>query len=99
MEFRIQKKENENIHSYPTEDLKLAQKFSTLLKSELGDFMLASVVFGSSVRRESTKHSDIDVLVVSDDATFMINDALVESYRIIVENVIGKVSPNFTSLP
>ena len=93
MEFRIQKKENENIHRYPTEDLKLAQKFSTLLKKELGDFMLASVVFGSSVRRDSTPKSDIDVLIVSDDASFVINDALVESYRIIVERVIGEISP------
>ena len=89
MEFRIQKKENENIHNYPTEDVKLAQKFSTFLKKELGDFMLASIVFGSSVRRDSTPQSDIDVLIVSDDASFVINDALVESYRIIVERVIG----------
>ena len=93
MEFRIQKKENENIHKYPTEDLKLAQKFSTFLKKELGDFMLASIVFGSSVRRDSTPQSDIDVLVVSDDASFVVTDALVESYRIIVERVIGEVSP------
>jgi uncharacterized protein (UPF0332 family)/predicted nucleotidyltransferase len=55
--------------------------------------MLASIMFGSSVRRESTPKSDIDVLIISDDATFMINDALVESYRLIVENIIGKVSP------
>ena len=93
MEFRIQKKENENIHSYPTEDLKLAQKFSTSLKQELGDFMLASIMFGSSVRREATPKSDIDVLIISNDASFVINDALVESYRIIVENIIGSVSP------
>lgn len=93
MEFRIQKKENENIHRYPTEDVKLAQKFSLLLKKELGDFMLAAIVFGSSVRRDSTPKSDIDVLVISNDASFVINDALVESYRIIVENTIGKVSP------
>ncbi|PIZ50497.1 hypothetical protein COY27_06915 [Candidatus Woesearchaeota archaeon CG_4_10_14_0_2_um_filter_33_13] len=92
MEFKIQKKENENIHRYPTEDLKVAQKFATLLKKELGDFMLAAVLFGSTVRREATVKSDIDVLIISDDATFQINDALVESYRIIVENLISTVS-------
>ena len=93
MEFRIQRRENENIHRYPTADLKTAQRFSQLLKNELGDFLLAAVVFGSTARRDTTKKSDIDVLVISDDTTFQINDALIEGYRIIVEKTIGKISP------
>ena len=92
MEFKIQRKENENVHRYPTEDLKIAQQFSTLLKNELGDFMLSGVMFGSSVRREATPKSDIDVLVISNDASFQITDALVESYRLIVESIIAKTS-------
>lgn len=92
MEFRIQKKENENIHKYPTDDLKVAQKFAQQLKNELGDFLMGVVLFGSTVRREATAKSDIDVLVISDDATFQITDALIESYRIIVERIIAKVS-------
>ncbi|MBI2665974.1 nucleotidyltransferase domain-containing protein [Candidatus Woesearchaeota archaeon] len=92
MEFRIQKKENENIHKYPTEDFKIAQKFAQELKNELGDFLLGVVLFGSAVRRETTEHSDIDVLVVGDDATFQMTEELVEGYRIIVENLIARTS-------
>ncbi len=93
MEFKVIKKENENIHKYPTDDLKIVQKFSQQLKNELGDFLMATIMFGSSVRRQATKESDIDVLVVSNDVSFQITDALVESYRIIVENIIAKTSP------
>ncbi len=92
MEFAVQKKENENIHRYPTEDLKIAQRFSQELKNELGDFLLGVVLFGSAVRRESTKGSDIDILVIGDDTSFQMTEELIEGYRIIVENLIAKVS-------
>ncbi len=92
MEFRIERKENENIHYYPTEDLKIAQRFADALKKELGDFLLDVIVFGSAVRRQSTQMSDIDVLVITDDVRFAITEALVEGYRIIVENLIGRMS-------
>ena len=52
MEFRIQKKDNENIHKYPTEDLRTAQKFAQELKNELGEFLMSVIVFGSSARKK-----------------------------------------------
>ena len=54
---------------------------------------MATILFGSSVRRQSTKESDIDVLVISNDVSFQITDALIESYRIIVEKIIVNTSP------
>lgn len=92
MEFNIQKKLNENIHKYPTEDLKLAQKFAQELKNELGDFLTGVVMFGSSVRRESSVGSDIDILVITDDTTLQLSEELIESYKIIVENLIARNS-------
>ncbi len=92
MEFAIQKKENENIHRYPSDDVKVAQRFAQELKNELGDFLIASVLFGSSVRREATEKSDIDVLVVTDDTNFQITEELIEGYRLIVDNLIARVS-------
>lgn len=92
MEFTIQKKENENIHQYPTDDLRIAQRFAQELKNELGDFLIAVALFGSSVRREATEKSDIDVLVITDDTNFQITEELIEGYRIIVDNLIAKVS-------
>ena len=92
MQFKIQKKENENMHKYPSRDLAIAQKFTEKLKKELGDFLLSVVVFGSTVRREATERSDIDVLVITDDASFFISEPLIEGYRIIVERIIADTS-------
>lgn len=93
MEFRVQRKENENIHKYPSEDLAIARKFGEKLHRELQDFIMGVVVFGSTVRREATEKSDIDVLVVTNDTAFIITEALVEGYRIIVEKVMTETSP------
>lgn len=92
MEFRIQKKEKEQLQGYPTEDVKIAQKFTQLLKNELGDFLLGVILFGSAVRRETTIQSDIDILIVGDDTTFQMTEELIEGYRLIVEKAIGLVS-------
>ncbi|MDP3990498.1 MAG: nucleotidyltransferase domain-containing protein [archaeon] len=95
MEFRIQKKENENIYKYPTEDVQLAQKLADGIRKEFQDFVLAVVVFGSSARQQATSESDIDVLIINDDSTYIITEALIESYRIIVGEVIQKISNRF----
>jgi predicted nucleotidyltransferase len=92
MEFKIKKRENENIHRYPTDDVKIAGTFADKLKIELGDFLKGIVLFGSAVRREATAESDIDILVVTDDVSFQLTDALIEAYRVIIENVIARVS-------
>ncbi|MEK6939002.1 MAG: nucleotidyltransferase domain-containing protein [Nanoarchaeota archaeon] len=92
MEFKIEKRENENIHKYPTEDFRTALKFTEQLKRELDGFLVSVIMFGSSARREDTLKSDIDVLVITNDTNVTINDALVETYRIIVNNIIAKVS-------
>jgi predicted nucleotidyltransferase len=92
MEFRIQKKENENMHKYPSEDLGLAQKFADILHKELQDFLMGVVVFGSHVRREATEKSDIDVLVVTNDATYQLSAALIETYKLIVDKSIANTS-------
>jgi len=92
MEFRIEKKENENMHKYPSEDLAIVKKFSEKMKKELHDFLMGIIVFGSTVRRETTDKSDIDVLVITNDTKFQISEALIEAYRIIVEKIIHETS-------
>jgi len=92
MEFRIERKENENIHRYPTEDLKIAQRFGAELKKELHEFLLGVVIFGSASRRQTTEKSDIDVLVITDDTTFILTEPLIEGYQLIVEKLIQKNS-------
>lgn len=92
MEFIVQRKGDENIDKYPTEDLEIARKFGNQLKKELQDFLIAVIVFGSAARRKATEKSDIDVLVITDDTSFVLTNALIESYRIIIEELVTKNS-------
>ena len=92
MQFRIQKRENENLLKYPTEDVKVAQEFVRKAKAELGDFIIGAILFGSSARGTSTDKSDIDVLLVGDDTSFQMSQPLIEGYRIIVENIVQSLS-------
>ena len=92
MEFKVERKLNENLYKYPTQDLHIAKQFSEELRKELGEFVMGVVVFGSSVRREATPKSDIDVLVLSNDASFTITEPLIEAYRLIVESLVTKIS-------
>lgn len=92
MQFRIEKKPNENLLKYPTDDLKTAQLFTKKLQNELQDFLKGVILFGSSARKEATEMSDIDVLVVTNDLDFKMTKELVETYRIIIENLIAKTS-------
>ena len=93
MEFKIQRKENENVHRYATENVGIARKFAKHLQKELGDFLVGVVIFGSAVRREETEKSDIDILVVTDDTQFVLTQELVEGYRVIIETSIRSISP------
>lgn len=92
MEFTIEKKPSENLLRYPTEDVKIAEHFAVELQKELGEFLLGVVIFGSSARRDSGDQSDIDILVIGDDASYQMTEPLVETYKIIVENLIVRVS-------
>ncbi len=92
MEFKIQKRDNENLDRYPTEDVKIAKKFAQGLQNELGELLSGVIIFGSVIRKEETKKSDIDILIVSDDTQTQITESLIEGYRLIVENLIAMTS-------
>ncbi len=92
MEFKIQKKLEENVFRYPSDDVRIVQQFAEDLQAELKDFLMGVVIFGSSARKETSEKSDIDVLVIGDDASYQMTEALIEAYKIIVENLIVKTS-------
>jgi len=93
MQFKIERRKNENIHKYATADLKVAQDFSKRIKKELGDFLVAVILFGSTARMSAKEESDIDILLIGDDISFQLTRPLLETYRIIVENTVAAVSP------
>jgi predicted nucleotidyltransferase/uncharacterized protein (UPF0332 family) len=92
MQFKIQKKDDDNLQRYPTDDLRVANEFVKQLNAELEDFIVAAVLFGSSARRDTSPESDIDVLIIGNDIDFVMTQPLIETYRIIIEKLIAKNS-------
>jgi len=65
MKFKVPVKKHANIPKYPSGDFDLARKFSKMLHKEMGDFIKAVVLFGSTAREEKPLYGerDIDLLV------------------------------------
>lgn len=95
MQFRVRQRKHPNIPKHPSDEYKLAKKFSDELVKELQQFVKATILFGSSARHNEEKRitpADIDVLVIVDDLTAILTQEVVEAYRIIAENTAAKVS-------
>ncbi|MBI2545814.1 nucleotidyltransferase domain-containing protein [Candidatus Woesearchaeota archaeon] len=95
MEFKIEKRDNPNTKSYSKEDYELARKFGEELKKEVGDFLKAVILFGSAARASAHTQiyeRDIDVLVIVNDLTLILNKEVITAYRIIAENAASRVS-------
>lgn len=92
MKVNIDAKINPNLELYRKEDLDIAYKFTQDLHKELGNFIKAVVLFGSSARKKRKPESDLDIMVVVDDLSINFSAELVEAYRIIVQRLIAKNS-------
>ena len=93
MDFTIQERKHPNVKNYTSEDYKLADKFANAMKKELGEFLKASILFGSAARTSKPLYErDIDVLMLIDDLTLVLSPEVVEAYRVITENTAAKVS-------
>lgn len=91
MEFKIRRKLARNMNSYRKEDLDLAYKYAKYLYKEMGDFIKAIILH--STKKESLPQ--LKILVIVDDVSFEISSEMIESYRIISEKIIDKISSSF----
>jgi uncharacterized protein (UPF0332 family)/predicted nucleotidyltransferase len=94
MKFSIKKidRQKDFSHKYPISDISIARKFAKLVRKELGDFVMALALFGSSARGERQSR-DIDILIIIDDVHLELNREVVQTYRIILAKLIAEVSP------
>lgn len=92
MKVNVDRKTNPNLELYRKEDLDISYAFTKDMHKELGTFLKAVVLFGSSARRKRKKESDLDIMVVVDDISLNFSAELVEAYRIIVQRLIAKNS-------
>lgn len=90
MKFDIKKRENQNRKHYKTDDIDLAVEFAKKAHAEFSTFIKAVVIFGSAARRE--KAGDVDVLVIIDDVSIILTPELQQTYRILIEKIVGAVS-------
>ncbi len=92
MEIDIPKRPNPNLEKYPRRDLEIAHKFANEIHKEMGKFLNAIILFGSSARQTAGPHSDIDVLVLIDDQSIVVTRDVADAYRIVIQRIIVKVS-------
>ena len=93
MDFSIKEREHSNIRNYSGDDYKLAKKFADAMQKELGDFLKAAILFGSTARQERPLYErDIDVLMLINDLTLVLSPEVVQAYRVITEKVASDIS-------
>jgi len=92
MKVALKARPNPNIEHYRKEDLDVAYSFTKELHKEIGTFIKAVVIFGSTARKSEGSVSDIDILVVIDDITVHLSNELINAYRIITQKIVAKVS-------
>lgn len=91
VEFEIKKKKKVNLKRYSQPDVDTAYQFAKAIYKELGSFLKAIVLFGSTARKEKGK--DIDILLIVDDVTLQMTRELIQTYRIVVAKTVSKISP------
>ena len=87
-------------YHYDKEDLQLTKIFSKKLKAELNDLLKCVILFGSAVRGDNTKESDIDVMLILNDLTVVLSEEVITSLRVIIENVAsvtGRIHPSINN--
>jgi len=77
-----------------TEDIKLVYDFASRLASKemLGGFVQAIVLFGSVMRKEAKKDSDLDLLVILDDVSNEITSEMASAYSLTVGSLLAKLN-------
>lgn len=79
-------------HNYSKNDIDLAYDFAKIVHKEFGHFLKAIVLFGSKAKHPEKTDGDVDILLVIDDITYNLTAEIVESYRLMIESAIIKVS-------
>ncbi|MFH1401256.1 MAG: hypothetical protein ABIH41_07105 [Nanoarchaeota archaeon] len=93
MDFDVQRRSPSGSLSWDPKDMDVAQRFAHQIRLELGEFLRAVIFFGSGTHRsEKVDKSDIDIMLIVDDATIVVSPEVISAYRVIVANVAGKIS-------
>jgi predicted nucleotidyltransferase len=94
LDFNLETRKNVNLNKYNKSDLDIVYAFSKDAKKELGTLLKGIILFGSTARNlhSNRKSNDIDILLIVDDVTVKFTPELIQTYRIILEKVMAKIS-------
>jgi uncharacterized protein (UPF0332 family)/predicted nucleotidyltransferase len=93
LEFEIQKRKRQIADSYSKDAMHYAFEFSKKVYKEFAKFIKIIALFGSTARKNNGAPGDIDILVVVDDVSVIIDQEFSEAYRIILEKIVAEVAP------
>jgi len=91
LDFSIHKKSAKTKNNYSANNIDLAYKFSKQIHDELGDLVKGIILFGSAAKKNQ-ETNDIDILLIIDDVSIRLVPEIVQTYRIIIEKTVQKIS-------
>ncbi len=91
VDFSVRKRKHSSEHSYKKDNLDIAYLFAKKCHEECKDLVKAIVLFGSTARKKQGAN-DVDVLVLIDDVELELSPELIQSYRVILGNIIKGIS-------
>lgn len=91
MEFHIHKKNAKTKSNYSSFNIDVAYKFSKEIHEELSDLVKGIILFGSAARKKQDTN-DVDILLIIDDVSIRLTPELIQTYRLIVEKTVQKIS-------
>ncbi len=93
MEFDIQKRKKQVSESYSKDVIDMSYAFSKRVYKEFSKFIKAIVLFGSTARKKQETKGDVDILIIVDDITIVMDQEFVQAYRMIIEKIVAEVNP------
>ena len=93
MEFDIHKRKRQIADSYSSDVMDIAYSFSKKVYKEFSKFIKVIALFGSTARKKQGMGGDIDILVIVDDVSVVIDAEFAEAYRIIMQKIVAEVQP------
>lgn len=92
MDFAIHKRVSKAKSNYSSTTIDIAYTFAKEIHKELKDLVKGIILFGSAARKKQDVN-DIDILLVVDDISIRLTPELTQTYRLLVEKTVLKISP------
>ncbi|MBN1792089.1 nucleotidyltransferase domain-containing protein [Candidatus Woesearchaeota archaeon] len=93
MEFDIHHRKRQVADSYSRDVMDIAYSFSKKVYKEFAKFIKVIALFGSTARKKHGTKGDIDILVIVDDVSVVVDQEFAEAYRLIMRKIVAEVEP------